>query len=314
MCYMPLFYDHDAPTIRPLDRDLDPSGRFTKDSPIRTPHWVAVSHVCHIWREVAFKCKALWTCIPLVSPRWAQRALALSHPHPITLRVDSGDRSLDRGYVSVDALCHALAHMGRIRKIRIHSPWGTRYGDRVMSVVYGALCGGAPALEELDLASELPFQAHSGPDRTAMVSAIARLRALCLDQCHLPEDTFLLHRGLTHLRVSGSQVMWPTLESMLHSLASVPELEVLELYGVLPSGHAASGSPPSCELPFLKELHVGGTRQSILVVLQALILSDTVQVFVTLPTAARENGSRSRWLMKLHGRQGSAPGYCYTDL
>src|SRR5712691_3114799 len=89
MCYMPLFYGYDAPSIRPLDRDLDPSTRFTRDGPIRTPHWVAVSHVCHLWREVALKCKALWTCIPLVTPAWAQRALTLSNPHPITIRIDS---------------------------------------------------------------------------------------------------------------------------------------------------------------------------------------------------------------------------------
>ncbi|KAI0251767.1 hypothetical protein BJV78DRAFT_407053 [Lactifluus subvellereus] len=130
MCYLPLFRGRDAPSIRPLDRDLDPSRRFTKDGPIRTPHWVAVSQVCHRWRETAFACKALWTCIPLVSVRWAQCALRLSHPHPITLHIDSKETSLDRGYLSVDALCLALAHIHRTRKIRIHSPWGTRYGDR----------------------------------------------------------------------------------------------------------------------------------------------------------------------------------------
>src|SRR5258708_37372795 len=119
MCYMPLFYGHDAPDIRPLNRDLDPSRRFTRDGPIRTPHWVAVSHVCHRWREIALKCKALWTCIPVVSVRWAERALALSDPHPLTLRIDSEDSSLDRGYASVGALRTVLSHMSRIRKIRI---------------------------------------------------------------------------------------------------------------------------------------------------------------------------------------------------
>jgi F-box-like len=95
MCYMPLFYDHDAPSNHSLDPNLDPSRRFSRDSPIHTPHWVAVSHVCRHWRRVALKCKALWTwtCVPLVSLRWAQRALTLSHLHPITLRIESGDNS-----------------------------------------------------------------------------------------------------------------------------------------------------------------------------------------------------------------------------
>ena len=311
MCYMPLFYGHDAPSIHPLDSDLDPSGRFTRDGPIRTPHWVAVSHVCHGWREVALKCKALWTCVPLVSPAWAQRALTLSNPHPITIRIDSRDSSIDRGYVSADALFLALAHMSRIRKIRIHSPWGTKYGDRILSFVYGALCGGAPVLEELDLGSDVPFMAHSGPEWSTMASAIAQLRVLRLEQCFLPADGFLFHSGLTHLRLSGTRVMWLTLESLLSTLPLMPELQILELYGVLPSGPSSSSSsdPPSLDLPLLKELHLGGAAQSILAVLQSFVLSGNVRVFVTLPNSVTETGTPSQWMMTLRGRQGIVPAH-----
>jgi hypothetical protein len=311
MCYMPLFYGHDAPSIRPLDRDLDPSRRFTRNGPIRTPHWVAVSQVCHRWRQVALRCKALWTCIPLVSVPWAQHALTLSNPHPITLRIDSRDTSLDRGYVSVDALCHALAHLSRIRKIHIHSPWGTKYGDRVINIVYGALLCGAPALEEFDLASDLPFLVDSGPDRSTMLSAIAELRMLRLDECYLPEDCFLFHPGLTHLRLSGTQTMWPSLESMLSTLALVPRLQVLELYGVLPSCHLQSSDHPLSVLPSLKELHLGGAGQSILAMLQPLHLSENVKVFVTLPNTDTEHGPYSRWLTKLRGRQAIVPDHTH---
>jgi hypothetical protein len=311
MCYMPLFYGHDAPSIRPLNRDLDPSRRFTREGPIRTPHWIAVSHVCHRWRQVALRCKALWTCVPLVSTRWAQRALTLSHPHPITLRIDSRDSSLDKGYVSVDALCHALDHISRIRKIRIHSPWGTRYGDRIVSIIYGAVLCGAPALEEFDLASDLPFLVDSGPDRNKMVDTVEELRVLRLDECYLPANSFLFHRGLTHLRLSGSQPMWPALESMLSTLALVPKLQVLELYGVLPSGHSLSPDRPFSDLPSLKELRLGGTGQSILALLQSLNLSENVQVFATLPNTVTEDGPISRWLIKLRGRQGIVPEHTH---
>jgi hypothetical protein len=285
MCYMPLFYGPNAPSIRPLDRNLDPSRRFTRNGPIRTPHWIAVSHVCHYWRQVALKCKALWTCIPLVSVRWAQCALTLSHPHPITLRIDSRDNSLDRGYVSVDALCHALAHISRIRKIHIHSPWGTKYADRIMSIIYGVLLGGAPALEEFDLASDLPFVVDSGPDGGS-VSAVPELRVLRLDECYLPTNCSLFHSGLTHLRLSGRQAMWPTLESMFSTLALMPKLQILELFGVLPTESFPSSDPPVYDLPSLKELHLGGTGQCILAVLQSLNFSENVQVFITLPDTA----------------------------
>lgn len=99
---------------------------------------------------------------------------------------------------------------------------------------------------------------------------------------------------------------------MLSTLALVPKLQILELYGVLPSEHLPSSDRPLYDLPFLKELHLGGTGQSILAVLQSLNLSENVQVFVTLPNTAAEYGSRLRWLMKLQGRQGIAPDHTHS--
>jgi hypothetical protein len=81
--------------------------------------------------------------------QFVQGALSLSRPHPITLHADF---TLIRGHVSVGALCHALAHINRIRKIRILSPWGTKHGDHFVSIMCGVLlCGAPPALEEFDL-------------------------------------------------------------------------------------------------------------------------------------------------------------------
>lgn len=185
-----------------------------------------------------------------------------------------------------------------------------------MNIIYGALLCGAPALEEIDLASDVPFVIDSGPDEGNIVSAIAELRVLCLDQCYFPANCSLFHPGLTHLRLCGKQTMWPTLDSMLSTLGLVPKLQILELYGVLPSGHLqpSSSDPPSNDFPSLKELHLGGTGQSILGVLQSLNLSEHVQVFVTLPHAAAEDGSRLRWLMKLRGRQGIASDHTQWPL
>jgi hypothetical protein len=312
MCYLPLFRGKDAPSIHPLDRDLDPSGLYTRDGPIRTPHWVAVSHVCYRWREIALKCKALWTCIPLVSVRWTERALTLSHPYPITLHIDSKEASLDRGYLSVDALCLALSHLHRICKIRIHSPWGTKYGDRIMVIVYDTLCRGAPALEELDLSSELPLRAYFGPDRSTMVPVFTELRMLRLEQFILPADCFLFLSGLTHVQLSGTQPMWPTLESMLSALSLIPKVQVLELYDLLPA-RSSSPDPTPISLPSLKELRLRGTRQSILAVLQALTLSENVQVYVSLPHNPTENGSPSGWLVKLRTKENVAPEYAYVS-
>ncbi|KAH9056722.1 hypothetical protein EDB87DRAFT_1579162 [Lactarius vividus] len=305
MCYLPLFFGRDAPSIHPLHHDLDPSGGFTRDGPVRTPHWVAVSHVCRRWREIALRCKALWTAVPLVSVSWAQRALTLSDPHPITLHIDSRDKSLDKGYVSADALCLALTHISRIHKIRTVTV--------IMDVVFGALCRGAPSLEELDLAPDTPFLflARSALDRsTAIEDDLAALRVIRLDQCYLPADCFLFHPGLTHLQLSGTRAVWPALGPLLRTLSLIPKLQVLELYGVLPAPQSSPHPAPTPDrplLPLLRELHLGGTAQGVLAVLQALDLPERVRVYVGMPDAPTEDGSSSRLLTKLRGKQGSGP-------
>jgi hypothetical protein len=64
-----------------------------------------------------------------------------------------------------------------------------------MSIIYSALLCGAPALEELDLASDFPFVVDSGPDGSNMVSAIAELRVLRLNECYLPANCPLFHHS-----------------------------------------------------------------------------------------------------------------------
>ncbi|KAI0272311.1 hypothetical protein BC834DRAFT_840650 [Gloeopeniophorella convolvens] len=270
--------------MKPLGRDLDPSGNYTKLGPIRTPHWVAVSHVCHYWREVALSCKALWTDIPLVSIRWANRALELSHPHPITLHLDSEEKYLDKGYASIEALQAALAHMDRIRLIRMHSPWGTRDGEHIINVVlYHQAFHGAPVLEELDLAPVHPPQWNSlaGPATTLPIVPMS-LRTLRLDQCNPPADCFLFHQGLTHLRLSGTTLKWKTVADMLVTLARMPKLQVLELYDVLPLDRPSS-ELATIQLPALQELYLSGTAESIWDLLRALNLPKDARLHVTHP-------------------------------
>lgn len=50
---------------------------------------------------------------------------------------------------------------------------------------------------------------------------------------------------------------------MLSTLALVPRLRVLELYGVSPSDHLPLSDPPFPDRPSLKMLHLGGTGQYI---------------------------------------------------
>ena len=55
-----------------------------------------------------------------------------------------------------------------------------------------------------------------------MVDGVAELRVVRIDECYLRATSFPFHRGLTHLRLSGSRAM---------TLALVSKLQV---FGVLP--------------------------------------------------------------------------------
>ncbi|KAH9000045.1 hypothetical protein EDB92DRAFT_1939716 [Lactarius akahatsu] len=178
-------------------------------------------------------------------------------------------------------------------------------------VVFDALCRGAPKLEELDLAPDPPFLTRSTLDRsTAIEGDLAALRVIRLDQCYLPVDCFLFHPGLTHLRLSGTRAVWPALERLLSTLSLIPKLQVLELYGVLPTPQSSPDPAPTPDrplLPLLQELHLGGTAQCVLAVLQALELPERVRVYVGVPDVPTEDGSPSRLVTKLRVKQGSGP-------
>jgi hypothetical protein len=79
--------------------------------------------------------------------------------------------------------------------------------------------------------------------------------------------------------------MWPILESIICIIALVSNLQVLKLYGFLPSAHALSlllsllSDPLSMDLLLLKELHLSDMGQSILTTLQSLNHSENVQDF-----------------------------------
>jgi hypothetical protein len=67
--------------------------------------------------------------------------------------------------------------------------------------------------------------------------------------------------------VDAPPVVWLTshvASAGVHGQHSCPraKLQVLELYGVLPSGHSLSPDLPLFYFPSLKELHLGGTGQS----------------------------------------------------
>jgi hypothetical protein len=86
--------------------------------------------------------------------------------------------------------------------------------------------------------------------------------------------------------------MWPVLESMLSTLALVPKVQVLELYGVLPSGHSPSSDQPLTDLWTFRSLtsYISAAQDSILVLFQLPNLSENVRVFVTLRNIVTEDG------------------------
>ena len=104
-------YGHDAPsraTPVPSTATLTLLGDLPGHSHLIP--CVSVSHIGNRWRRLLRR-------PPRERPLGATCPHALSLPPYYPLR----DIFVDRGYMSVDALCHALAYINRIRKIRTHA-------------------------------------------------------------------------------------------------------------------------------------------------------------------------------------------------
>ncbi|KAF5357617.1 hypothetical protein D9758_007490 [Tetrapyrgos nigripes] len=209
-------------------------------TPLRPSRWsfIAVSHVCQYWRNVALGCPALWSYIDSSNPDCILEMLKRSGTCPLTFRISVGKVQAHhmKWIQEGRATAVALGHIYRVREFTLYaSPIGT-----VISHTGNlGLAQAVPLLEVLRLEAVVDNRFVHDPVKLSsrfLDGDAPRLKHLELRNFLLPWDSRLL-KGLTVLKLSLNDPRdAPTSHQVRTVLARMPGLKVLELdgLGVLP--------------------------------------------------------------------------------
>ena len=156
------------------------------------PHWVAVSYVCHYWRNVALHCANLWgSHLFFVSPEWMDELLRRSKNVPLIARVDLRHSGPHMG--SVRSLEKALGDMERIQDLRINFP------DDMIEIIQPRLNVAAPLLRSLYLSSGINHQEnHFVMNKDTLPGAMPDLQKVYLSVFRVDWSSPMFN-GLTEL-------------------------------------------------------------------------------------------------------------------
>lgn len=199
----------------------------------KVPFWVSVSHVCRRWREIALKCRSLWTRAPFPNLAWAEEALGRSSPALLNVFIDAAFHS--------EALINlALCDLSRIGTLHLSLAAMSLSGQLPVVIANAKTenhilpaCerGRVPNLEALDIVVANDFDGLNRdvlrlPAKLFDGTTPVHLRQLALEGCVLPADSPLLRAQLTTLSLSSTKA-WTDIDEMRTSLACMPDLQTL---------------------------------------------------------------------------------------
>ncbi|KAJ3545842.1 hypothetical protein NMY22_g2285 [Coprinellus aureogranulatus] len=203
-----------------------------QEDSVKTVCWVAVTHVCNHWRDVALKCTALWSHLAFPHPDFTELMLSRSASAPLHVEVD--EDVFDPWFE--DVLQKALSQVERIHTVDLVLPEG-----RGLEEILPSSLSGAPVLEHLVLRGyyfDLPGTFFDG--------GVPRLRELGLDGCNFSANTIPFSATMTRLML-GSQREGdrPSVQVFLNALKQMPFLDSLHLDCYLPPNLASPSSQPT---------------------------------------------------------------------
>ncbi|KAJ3546002.1 hypothetical protein NMY22_g2214 [Coprinellus aureogranulatus] len=203
-----------------------------QEDSVETVCWVAVTHVCNHWRNVALKCTALWSHLAFPHPDFTELMLSRSASAP--LHVEVNEDVFDPWFE--DVLQKALSQVERIHTVDLVLPEG-----RGLEGILPPSLSGAPVLEHLVLRGyyfDLPSTFFDG--------GVPRLRELGLDGCNFSVNTIPFSATMTRLML-GSQREGdrPSVQAFSNALKQMPFLDSLHLDCYLPPNLASPSSQPT---------------------------------------------------------------------
>lgn len=245
------------------------------------PAWLAIAHVCHHWRAVAFHSKYLWRHITTdLSALWATRLIQLSDPVPIIVEIFSMTFYQPHGQIFRASL---LGSTSRLHTLHFYE---TQDDAGVPGFHNLEFTTPAPLLENLKI------EARSGD--VTLIDGLFASRAPSLRRLQLS--------GPVHfaaiLNIMGNlcdlELLWPNSVTFhLDVLRHTPLLERLKITVIepLPPSGPVTASHSDIELRRLKKLSMDVLLyEDFLMFFNSVTIPETVQLRLQ---AAIEHRSRS---------------------
>ncbi|KAI0056577.1 hypothetical protein BV25DRAFT_1565659 [Artomyces pyxidatus] len=197
------------------------------DSPCFPPSWIAVTHVCRRWRDVALSSPGLWTNIVMNNKRWMKATLARSRNAPISLH-------LELTYMGVrtdpEVVWVALSHARRVKEISFKGSYLDPYLRPLFKLA-------APLLESLHLCDKSSsFDLRKG---IFLLGQAPKLQSLKLEGCIVNWNSPLLFcPTLTLLSISffdRAPQHRLSAVGLRDILMALPNLQYLTLHNMIPT-------------------------------------------------------------------------------
>lgn len=215
------------------------------------PTWIAISHVCRRWREIAIGYPHLWANIILSNRSWTTAMLERSKPLPIVISAAFEGRPLRA------ALLDALSQVSRARELVLEV-------TMLHHLLESFKDQPAPSLESLRLVQSVGMSPCVLPD-DVFGGHTPVLQELELDRVTIQWSSSLLRPRLTHLEIRNPhRDFLPSMTQMLDVLATMSHLDTLILSNALPPCHIAqhfdiTNPNRTLPLPSVTKLHLVGT-------------------------------------------------------
>ncbi|KAF8902091.1 hypothetical protein CPB84DRAFT_1707887 [Gymnopilus junonius] len=266
---------------------------FVKESAAEDSlYWTKVSHVCHLWREIAINSPSLWTNPPLASIRWTEEMLSRSKM--ASLAVSANFCAFSHRYApTIDPLPLILPHTPRIKSLDL-----CHYDHYVMQRFLSQMPESAPRLEHLRLRFAPHPQLSTSSDSVLSMNKIfeaVKLRVLELTRCALNWDSRVFGPLLVHLQMSFIPTnARPTVEQFWNAFDRMPALESIEFVDALPLTRSPGYTHPQIFLDKLRKLTISSSNSEVEIFLSGIIFPSTVAVKLSCKTGTHhDEGFRS---------------------
>ncbi|KAA1475555.1 hypothetical protein DENSPDRAFT_932435 [Dentipellis sp. KUC8613] len=248
-----------------------------------SPGWMAVTHVCRRWREVALQQPTLWTTISAdLGQKWMEEMLARSGSLPLTVWAHIED---DCDVFSL------IAQMSRTVHLHVALEGAVEAGSPNTLIMQPAPLLETCSISLLDEEDDEYFD----PPHNLFARNAPRLRSLELEVCSVYWSS-LAFASLVKLSITvPADNPWSPLsprayrEELLQALSKMPKLENLALDNCLPDSKNMEEDGPGMphnpktviEPPLLKILSLTGKPYDITAFLPSLRLLPTCKLSMT---------------------------------